>query len=166
MTTLRVHPAACPAGLDAQAAEFGDADLVRGDGHHLPSYGDCAAASAATPLCDTWAYAANAAVPRRHLECWLRRHALGAGGPYVKPPSTEGWVSGVLPAAARCPAATATAGAGVALDGAVMVRGDATAARMSDCRAFAAAYRVTDGCNVCCTCLASTAAPRGRGSAG
>lgn len=37
VTTLGVHPATCPAGLDAQAAEEGGADLVRGDGHHLPS---------------------------------------------------------------------------------------------------------------------------------
>lgn len=143
VTTLRVHPRACPAGLDAADADYGGAVLVAGDAHHRRSCGDCAAACAATPLCDTWAYAADAGVPRRHRECWLKRR--GGGAPFVKPPSPGGWVSGVLPAAGSCPSSTAAA-VGADYDGEVLVRGDA--APLADCTACARACRGTPRCNV------------------
>lgn len=143
VTTLRVHPRVCPAGLEAADADYGGAVLVAGDANHRHSCGDCAAACAATPLCDTWAYAADAGVPRRHRECWLKRR--GGGAPFIKPPSPGGWVSGVLPAAGSCPSSTAAA-VGADYDGEVLVRGDA--APLADCIACARACRGTPRCNV------------------
>lgn len=143
VTTLRVHPAACPAGLDAATADYDGVVLIAGDTHRRDSCGDCAAACAATPLCDTWTYAADAGVPRRHRECWLKRR--GGGAPVIKPPSPGGWVAGVLRAAGSCPSSTAAA-VGVDYDGEVLVRGDT--GQVADCTACARACRSTRRCNV------------------
>ncbi|KAK1868885.1 hypothetical protein I4F81_011367 [Pyropia yezoensis] len=86
VTTLRVHPAACPAGLDAQAAEYGGADLMRGDGHHLPSYG-----------CNVYVFGFDGGSARAG-ECWLKRSA-SPRAPVINPWTGGGaspWVSGVF----------------------------------------------------------------------
>jgi len=137
--------AACPARVKATPGDAGGWVLTNGDTFSTPTCAACRVGCVRMPGCTTWVWGADAAVPARHRQCWLK--ARGGGAPPAAAPPPPGgpspWVSGVLPAAE----ATACPGVWAAdFDGRVLVAGDGH--KKGDCTACAAACRAAADCNV------------------